>query len=544
MTLRDQQLERFDTGAYDVLIVGAGINGAVSAAALAGHGLRVALVDRSDFAAETSQASSNLIWGGFKYLENYEFSLVRKLCRSRNRLMAAYPSSVVEKRFVAALGSSAPFSATYATAGAYAYWALGAGRTQRPRRLSTRQLANAEAIVDTTDCRGAVEYSDAFLPDNDSRFVFQFIRRAIDVGATAANYVELVGSEHSPTGWRSLLRDHRSGRELVLSSAAIVNAAGPFLDELNENWDAQSHNRLVFSKGVHLVVDQLTNSGSILAFFDDTGRLFYVIPMGNRSVIGTTDTRSERPDTSVTDADRRYLISQLNARLNLDQPLDPSNIIAERCGVRPLVVERDTITPDDDWTALSRKHVIETNRELDLISIFGGKLTDCLNVGDEVVDAVRSLGLNPSGPTRQWYGEPGPDLRAEYRRRAAGLTDRASADWPSKAARLWRRYGYRALQMVDEVDRDPALAEPVLEGSAVMGVEVRHMAQHEMVTTLDDFLRRRTDISLTLRESHIRAHDQILDVARVLFGDQAEERYIERFSPQPTPTPESESAPS
>jgi glycerol-3-phosphate dehydrogenase len=117
MELRDRNLDRLDGGSFDVLVVGGGINGAVSAAALAGRGIDVALVDRADWASFTSQESSNLVWGGFKYLENYELPLVWQLCRSRNQLMRQYPSQVAETGFLAVLDRSSP----------YAPWLAGLG---------------------------------------------------------------------------------------------------------------------------------------------------------------------------------------------------------------------------------------------------------------------------------------------------------------------------------------------------------------------------------------------------------------------------------
>ena len=164
---RDQNLERLTTQDHDALIVGGGINGAISALALAGHGLRVALIDSEDFGSGVSQESSNLIWGGFKYLQSYDVALVAGLCRSRNLLARAYASRIREVRFVAALGPTSPYSPAYAALGAHAYWALGRFATDRPRFLSSDSLAAAEPAIDSGDVQGAVEYSDYLLADND-----------------------------------------------------------------------------------------------------------------------------------------------------------------------------------------------------------------------------------------------------------------------------------------------------------------------------------------------------------------------------------------
>ncbi len=203
-------------GLFDVLVVGAGINGAVSAAALAGRGASVALIDRGDFGSFTSQESSNLVWGGFKYLENYELPLVFGLCRSRNRLMKAYPDNIKEIGFLAALDRSAPYRPWFAALGAVGYWMIGLFGTKPPKLFDAEQIKAEEPAIDTRSVRGGIQYQDAYLIDNDSRFVFSFVRSAIEAGAAVANYVELVSAERvsTPQGdrWVARLRDVDSGR--------------------------------------------------------------------------------------------------------------------------------------------------------------------------------------------------------------------------------------------------------------------------------------------------------------------------------------------
>ncbi|HHH11776.1 MAG TPA: FAD-dependent oxidoreductase, partial [Sorangium sp.] len=135
MQLRANNIDKLSGGKFDVLVVGGGINGAVTAAVLAARGASVALVERGDFAGFTSQASSNLVWGGFKYLENYELSLVRKLCMSRNRLIEAYPDNIRQIGFLAALDETPPSPPWLAALGSAAYWGIGNFRTPKPRIL-------------------------------------------------------------------------------------------------------------------------------------------------------------------------------------------------------------------------------------------------------------------------------------------------------------------------------------------------------------------------------------------------------------------------
>src|SRR5690606_36539777 len=141
--------------------------GAVAAASLSSQGLRVALIDQGDFASMTSQESSNLVWGGIKYLEGGELGLVRKLCSSRNRLLTTYPSSVKEIRFFASIEPGFRRARATLYAGALLYWAMGDFVTRRPRLLSAEDIAREEPVVDGRGGPGGIEYSDAYLVDND-----------------------------------------------------------------------------------------------------------------------------------------------------------------------------------------------------------------------------------------------------------------------------------------------------------------------------------------------------------------------------------------
>jgi glycerol-3-phosphate dehydrogenase len=530
MSLRRTAISRMKNGHVDVLVVGAGINGAVSAAALAGRGASVALIDRADFGGFTSQESSNLVWGGFKYLENYELPLVFGLCKSRNRLMKAYPDNVKEISFLATLDNTAPFKPWFAALGATAYWGIGQFGTKPPRLYNAEKIEAVEPVIDTTSARGAVQYQDCYLVDNDSRFVFSFVRSAIEAGAAVANYVELVSARREGDRWVCQLRDTDSGEEFTTTARVVVNAAGPFVDELNTAWGLTTDHRIVYSKGIHLIVPRLTTTrhNRVLAFFDDTQRLFYVIPMGQRSVIGTTDTRVDDPHTHVTDEDRDFLLAQINARLDLPEPLTHDDIIAERSGVRPLVVRRGGSDQTNvDWTSLSRKHEIERDDARGVVTIFGGKLTDCLNVGEEVAEHVERLGIPLEKDLRNWYGEPAAATRKEFYRQARLMrldSLRTKPDTEPLTDRLWRRYGRRAFDLLEMIRADPTMGEDVMGSADYLRAELHTAAEHEMVVTLDDFMRRRSKIDLVVRDRDILGSPGLTEVAGILFGDDADAR--------------------
>ena len=456
--------------------------------------------------------------------------------------MRAYPDNIAELPFLASLDRGSPYPPWFSVLGAAAYWAIGDFRTGPPRLLGARRIKADEPVIDTSSVRGGIEYHDAYLKDNDARFVFSFVRSALEAAAAVANYVEVLGAQRHGCHWTAQLRDTESGEEFETNARIIVNAAGPFVDGLNDGWGVRTDHRIVYSKGIHLVVPRLTTTehDRVLAFFDDTQRLFYVLPMGNRSVIGTTDTRVEQAHTRVDDEDRRFLLQQINERLDLPEPLTPADVIAERCGVRPLVVDSGgSDRTEVDWTSLSRKHEIEVDRGRSAITILGGKLTDCLNVGEEVASAVESLGLPLEPDRRNWYGEPSKQTRAEFYRQAHLMKLdrlRVRSDVEPLSDRLWRRYGRRAFAMLEAIRSDPTMAEEVMAPSDYLRVELHLAASTEMVTRLEDFMRRRTKIDQVVPADVVRASEGLPEVARILFGDAADAKLAEYLGSPPAAT--------
>ncbi|MDH5674775.1 MAG: glycerol-3-phosphate dehydrogenase/oxidase [Myxococcales bacterium] len=535
MKLRENNLQKLDRGRFDVLIVGGGINGAVCASALTTQGARVALIDAGDFAGHTSQESSNLIWGGIKYLESGELGLVRKLCMSRNRLIETYPSSVKEVRFFTNIEPGFRHFRSTLYSGALLYWAMGNFYTRPPRLLGRERIEAEEPLVDTDVSPRGFEYSDAYLVDNDARFVFNFVRAALDHGGIIANYVRSLGAERGGDGdWRVQARDEIEGGELSIRARVLINACGPEVDLQNRVDGQRTGHHHLFSKGVHLIVDRLTEARRVLTFFADDGRLFFVIPMGPKSCIGTTDTRIDSLPAVVTDDDRRFILDNVNRRLRLARPLSFEDIIAERCGVRPLVVEPGKGDRDEgDWTSLSRKHAIEVDRENAHISIFGGKLTDCLNVGEEVADAVGALGIERPHRQMRWYGEPPAQIRDEYFHQARLMQlDAMTAPESSEplSTRLWRRYAASALSLLEDIRQDPAMAEVLIHGTEYIRCEIHHAARREMITKLEDFLRRRSKIALIARKHDIERAPGLMEACHILFGARAQQRFDEYFA--------------
>ena len=530
MNIRDSNIERLANESYDVLIIGSGINGAVSAASLSARGIKVALIDRGDFASGTSSESSNLAWGGIKYLESYEFLLVNNLCKSRNHLMKNYPSTVKEIRFLTTIAKGFRYPVILVYLGALLYWAFGRFFTKAPYYSSVSRLKQLDPVINTSNVQGGFEYSDCYLHDNDARFVFNFIRTAMNYDCIAANYIESLGSKRKNGTWVTEARNTITGDTLTISSKVLINACGPWVDNHNQLTGQVTDHRHLFSRGVHLIVDKITDNKRVLAFFASDGRLFFIIPMGPKTCIGTTDDQVDKPETEVTDKDREFILNNVNALLDLKEPLNKSSIIAERCGVRPLAQKGgDGVA---DWVKLSRKHAIDVNHEDQHLSIFGGKLTDSLNVGNEVATIVRELNIEMPFQTKKWYGEADKSVHEEFLHQARlmeldAMTDPTSTE--PLTTRLWRRYGANALEILESIREHPERSKLLIENAEYLRGEIELAARREMITKLEDFLRRRSKISQVVRHEDLINAPGLKKACQIFFGDQADEKLVEYF---------------
>ena len=216
------------------------------------------------------------------------------------------------------------------------------------------------------------------------------------------------------------------------------------------------------------------------------------------------------------------------------KPLTRTDIIAERCGVRPLALKGGG-SSDRDWLQLSRKHAIDVDRERAHISIFGGKLTDCINVGEEICEHIAELGvaLPAQAANTPWYGEPGAGEKQRFIEQARALHidsyTVATAQEPL-SERLWRRYGAQAFTLLEQIRHDRAQAEPAIDGLEFIRAELALSAEREMIVTLDDFLRRRSKAALLLSKAQLRDAAGMLEACEILFGKaQAQRKFDDYF---------------
>ncbi len=529
MSLRQDQLNLLSqTQVYDVLVVGGGINGAVSAASLSSQGAKVALVDQKDFGSGTSQESSNLIWGGIKYLETYEIGLVRELCLSRNFLLKELPEHVHEVRFINPHAKGFRHSIKTLLAGSFLYWFLGQGKTKKPRSYSVKKLLERIPTVKGDLFDGALEYSDATLKEHDSRFVFHFIKQAQKHGAHTLNYVEVKKAVRQNHLWEVELENPQTLETYHLRTKVLLNATGPQVDVFNKSQALETTHQIVLSKGVHLLTRAIGPSEQILAFFASDGRLFFVIPFGGRSLIGTTDTRVTSSDVHVLEEERQFILSNVNERMNLAVPLTLKDIIAERVGVRPLATTKHAYQGQGDWMSLSRRHQLEVQNGEAYLTIFGGKLTDCIPMGIEVSKAIRHLGVFMPRTSAIWWKSQAAQLKDLYLTKLEAFLQKYP-NLKTLSEKWWMRHEEMSLDLLVMLEGDVKLSEELFPGAEVVWAEVTLMAANELILHLEDFLRRRTRLALLFSFEDLKAQPALVRVSEILFGHASNEKWNEYF---------------
>lgn len=496
---RDSIIGRLGSDLFDVVVIGGGINGAVSLAAASGKGAKAAMLQASDFASGSSQESSTLAWGGIKYLENYEFKLVWDLCKSRNELMDNFPSAIVETRFVSKIDSGFRKPGFLVYLGTLLYWAMGKFRTRAPQYLTKRRLKKLEPVITRDNFGGAFAYSDSVYLDGDARFTFNFIKSAIRRGAAAVNYMPATQISRGDDGiWDITAEDSLTGKTYKLRSKSIVNTAGAAADKIAAMAGVTHDHKHILSKGAHLIVAPVTDKRHVITTFAKDGRLFFALPMAGNTCIGTTDEIVPNSNVAVNDADRAFILDSINAALEMEPPLGKDDIIAERCGVRPLVVAADT--PADlegrDAFDISRKHVIETAADHSFVTVYGGKLTDCINTGNEVCEELERAGLALTGARDVWFGESSKAEKARFMARNNEVVSElklSEADIKAMMERWWRYYDIAAHDLIDQFHPQSRLVYPE---QLITDTEMSFIRETEMALTERDIRRRRTNLTM------------------------------------------------
>ncbi len=472
---------------FDLLVLGGGITGAGVALDAALRGLRVALIDKGDFASGTSSASSKLVHGGLRYLEHGGFRLVREALRERRLLLRNAPHLVRPLRFVLPFYGGARVPPWKWRAGLTLYDLLaGPDNLRRSRPLDARRLAGEFPGLRTRDLLGGAEYYDAQM--DDARLCVEVLRTAAVHGARAANYVEAVAFE------RGAVRaaDRAGGGEFAIRARQVLNATGPWADAVCRLAGDSSGPHLRPTKGVHLLAPGRGLSAAFLLLHPADGRVFFVIPWLGKTLVGTTDTLCEEsPDALVvTAAEVRYLLEAFNHFF--DPPLRTEDVLGSFAGLRPLVRERP-----GEPSSLSREYKIFESPG-GLLSVAGGKYTTYRHMAEVITDeVVRRLGGRSRCRTARapLDGTPRQPWESFEPHAVAELTGRHRLHRAS-ARHLVTRYGRRANDVAAYLERAPELGKPVVEGEPDLLAEFEYQREHEMALRPEDHLLRRTRLGL------------------------------------------------
>ncbi len=488
---RIESLDLMAAQPLDLLIIGGGATGGGIARDAAMRGIRTALIEQGDFAAGTSSRSSRLIHGGLRYLEHGHLRLVFEACRERRILLKIAPHLVWPRSFLFPVFRGARVPRWKLEAGLWLYDLLSLFRNVRQHRmLSKRALLRAEPGLRSTDLLGGARYYDAQC--DDARLTLANVRDAHRHGALVANYARVDHIDHA--GGRvggTRVRDLTTGIDRTIRALTVVNATGPWSDEVR----ADGQTRLHTTKGIHIVVSRsrLGNHEAVTYTSPVDGRVMFVVPWGCLAYIGTTETEFSRPLEEVrADAgDVVYLLRSVNA-LFPEARLTPDDVYATWAGVRPLVRQADT----EDPTAVSREHVI-IESEAGLISVVGGKLTTYRSMAAEVVDLVAKRLREHDGralpkPART-DREPLPGGES---RDLDVLIDAAVAEGleESLATHLVHTYGSETPAVMRLAQEDSQLAQRVVPDHPTLWAELAHAIRREMAITLSDLLIRRTHL--------------------------------------------------
>jgi glycerol-3-phosphate dehydrogenase len=474
-TTRAEAIARLRSETFDVLILGGGINGAGVArdlalrSKIAGAGLKIALVEQSHFSSGASGKNSHLIHGGLRYLKQLDVGLVRESLRERETLLRIAPHLVTPLPFLMPLAGIA--KSIFYNAGLAIYDSLAGASLPHHRHLALEEVRGMEPALAVPGMTGAAEYYDAQV--QSSRLVLENVFEAIANGVACANYVRA----ESP----STLRDTISGETFEIRARAIVNATGP--------WAHDPQPRLV--RGSHIIYPRLNRSDHAIAYFEESGRIIFFIPWGDRTLVGTTDVDHEgSPDqVEISEAETHYLRAIAATVFPVSASMEP---VASFSALRPLLPSHGSAT------RASRDHRI-FHDSAGILHITGGKFTTYRAMSEEAADMVtekvaptlRRLRVTADHPLNGNSRESLEALLAE----APELAGRYSLE-QSQIIALVHQYGVLAPVVLDCMPERDYCGLPRVDAARLI-----YAVRHEMAQQREDVLTVSTTLGFEGREA-------------------------------------------
>ena len=520
--VRSDQISRLKSGGFDVIVIGGGITGVGVALDAASRGLRTALVERDDFASGTSSKSSKLVHGGLRYLQQGEVRLVYEALHERQRLRRNAPHLVsllpfmlpiltkdglVSRKIARALGSAL-----------WMYDITGGARIGRiHRRLRKKKALAHMPTMPSQRLASAYIYYDA--QADDARLCLSVAFTAADHGAVVVNRCAVTALTRDASGRANGVSVRCDGESFDVSAKVVINAAGVWTDEIRTFETGVDPDTIRPAKGVHVTVpwEKVRNDIAVVIPVPKDKRSLFVVPWGPRpdgtfthTYVGTTDTDYRGPvdDPQCTKDDIDYVLRALNASVTTGVTAD--DVTGVWAGLRPLVkqVNASDGTGQGGKAArtadLSRRHLVHRG-ESGIITVTGGKLTTYREMAQDTVDAALEL---LSGTSVGRCRTKRLKLRGAMRPRTDGSLD----------AHLESRFGSEAHLIRAMIATQPNLAEPLVNGLPYVRAEAIHAFTHEMATTLDDVLVRRTRCLLFDREATLAAARSVAELVAPVAG--------------------------
>ncbi|HZY79938.1 MAG TPA: glycerol-3-phosphate dehydrogenase/oxidase [Cyclobacteriaceae bacterium] len=469
-TTRTNLIKRLQTEPFDLLVIGGGITGAGIALDAASRGLKTALVEKHDFAFGTSSRSTKLIHGGLRYLKQLEFGLVREVGSERAVVHQLAPHLVLPEKMLLPLYEKRGFGSILTSFGLKLYdWLAGVKPEDQRKMLTRKQTLKAEPLLQSSDIKGGAIYAE--YRTDDARLTIEIVKTAFRNSAVPVNYCVVTNFNYEDqkiTG--ATIRDDYNNTVFNIKAKTIVNAAGPWVDELRELDNSKKGKRLHLTKGVHIVVPKEKLPVRQAIYFDvGDGRMIFAIPRDRITYIGTTDTNysDSKEEVRASKDDATYLVNAVNQTFS--SKLTVSDIESSWAGLRPLIHEEGKSASE-----LSRKDEIFES-DSNLISIAGGKLTGYRKMAERVVDLVIEKYFEDR-ELKRCYTASIPLTNPGFS--SYGEVEVFKRRFP---ARLVHTYGRATEQIVANASSMDLLL-----------AELEHCMEHEMVVSASDFFIRRT----------------------------------------------------
>ena len=486
-------------GLYDILIIGGGINGAGIARDAAGRGLKVLLCEKDDLASHTSSASTKLIHGGLRYLEHYDFALVRKALMEREVLLKAAPHIIWPLRFVLPHHKELRPS-WFLRLGLFFYDHLGGRKLLPATKILNRGKSKVFDPLKSHFKKG-FEYSDCWV--EDARLVVLNAMDASERGATIMTRTECVALESNGETWRAKLKVDGNS-DMAIEAHVVINAAGPWVDQIAGQAGTRGNApqvRLV--KGSHIIVPKMFDDERCFIFQAGDGRIIFAIPYedGRFTLIGTTDLPFEDNLDAVEASPEEidYLCQVTNEYF--EQQIQPTDVVATYSGVRPLFEDQA-----EDASSVTRDYVLKLQHQgaAPMLSVIGGKITTYRKLAE---DALKHLKFFFPEAQTLWTADqalPGGDIpNADFD--AFETACRADYPWlhPETLHRLARTHGTRLKEVLGDSKNESDLGHHY--GAGLYQKEVNYLIEREFARSPDDILERRTKLGLHMSEAEISA---------------------------------------